>query len=473
MRPWLSLMLVVSSFAAAASTSLEFNRASPRPIPNLADREHIDIDDLEQAYGPLPPEAFALIALFVDDTNTTKRTWIHGTGINRTEVTETLFEGEPFRYELSGRFKRDPLAGIEDSDVMFLSFSCDGTEPPACTIDVSDRKQLDPLLQTIRERSTTEEVSTIRKAQNADGAIVTWSVEGGVIAGCQHCLAFVLKDHSVVRIDFEEETGRIYTCCAGYSNPSAAALLESLWKQRLTLTERPVETLILLTTEPVAPAAPNELSVTHPLRSVPDFPLDAVIGPMDVLAAYGPLPSALHKRLEADDPTIEISERSWERDQADDRMIVEERLADGEPILFHFLRVPSIDPLAEAGSLDITSLRYRCSDDNQRCDVNTQLPADIDLVLLTIRTQTQSALSRVVRPPATESGPPERWLDRLEVWDGCRDCLVLERESGEPLVLDIDDQGHLFYRGAMFINLDLSEVLDAMMADHAVPRAAK
>lgn len=142
-------MLVVSSFAAASATLPEFNRASPQPIPNLADREHIDLDDLEQAYGPLPPEAFALIALFVYDTNTSKRTWVHGTGINRTEVTETLFEGEPFRYELSGRFKRDPLADIEDSDV-------------------SDRKQLDSLLQAIRELSTTEEVSTIRKVRNTE-----------------------------------------------------------------------------------------------------------------------------------------------------------------------------------------------------------------------------------------------------------------------------------------------------------------
>jgi hypothetical protein len=221
------MLLVLAPLAAAAALPPEFNRAAPRPIPNLADREHIDLDDLEQAYGPLSPETFALISLLVDNSNATKRTWVHGTGVNRTEVTETLFEGEPLRYTLSGRFKRDPLAGIKDSEVMFLSFSCDHTTPPVCTIDVSDRKQLDPLLQAIREFSTTKEVSAVRNARNADGEIFTGSGESRVIGGCRHCFVFVLESRRAVRIDFEEDTGQIYTCCELYDNPTAAALLES------------------------------------------------------------------------------------------------------------------------------------------------------------------------------------------------------------------------------------------------------
>lgn len=62
MRPCLTMLLMLATLAAAAAPPPEFNRATPRPIPSLADREHIDLDDLEQAYGPIPPEAFALIS---------------------------------------------------------------------------------------------------------------------------------------------------------------------------------------------------------------------------------------------------------------------------------------------------------------------------------------------------------------------------------------------------------------------------
>jgi hypothetical protein len=218
----------------------------PRPIPRIEHARPITIEFLNQEYGPLPPCVLRVLEPLLetgtarikeeheDDPRFSERTWKIAVGEEAYEVKEKLFEGEPIRFSVSGRFYFDPLNYRTSSTPLCLTFDIGSFEHRA-VLFTCDAATVERVEMAIRTRTFYKDEDGLRLIRDESGELIPLNrpngVAGGIMGGCIDCLHLTFADAFVYTADISRDSDGMGLVHGEY-NDAIVGILEEIARRR-------------------------------------------------------------------------------------------------------------------------------------------------------------------------------------------------------------------------------------------------